>query len=49
MSVEEKFDKIAIDTSQRAGAVECSVDEYFEGLGVIIERLKEDIAAAKGF
>ena len=47
MSLEDQFDKIAQKVSSEAASVICSVDEYQDGLGLIIETLKVDIQASK--
>jgi len=47
MSVEDQFEKIASKVSSEAASVICSIEEYQDGLGLIIEILKVDIQASK--
>ncbi|MCP4878309.1 MAG: hypothetical protein GY896_22885 [Gammaproteobacteria bacterium] len=43
----KKFEDIATEVSQKASRVDCHIDDYIEGLKLIIERLQEDINAAR--
>ena len=43
----KEFFDIAEETSSKAAAVKCDIDDYIEGVKVIIERLQEDVAAGE--
>ncbi len=43
-----EFEKLADTTSDAASKIKCSAEEYVEGLDVVIQRLQDDQAAAKG-
>jgi hypothetical protein len=43
----KKFEDIADETTRLAGNIKCSLEEYVEGLDLIIERLQEEKQAAK--
>jgi hypothetical protein len=45
--VEEEFEKIAQEASEKAASVSCSVADYQDGLRGIIETLQVDIQASK--
>jgi hypothetical protein len=47
MSLDEQFEKIAQEASEKAASVTCSIGEYQDGLGLIIETLQIDIQASK--
>ncbi len=47
MSVEEEFEKVAQEASEKAASVTCSIEEYQDGLGLIIETLQIDIQASQ--
>jgi hypothetical protein len=47
MSLEEQFEKIAQEASSKAASVDCSVAEYQDGLGLIIEYMRVDIQASR--
>ena len=47
ISPEEQFEKIAQEVSSHAASVICSIGEYQDGLGLIIETLQIDIQASK--
>ncbi len=46
MSVEDQFEKIAMDASEKAADVACSVEKYQDGLRCIIETLQIDLQAS---
>ena len=46
MNVEEEFEKIAQEASEKAASVHCSVAEYQEGLRGLIDTLKVDLQAS---
>jgi hypothetical protein len=47
--VEEKFEKLGRETSEKASEIHCSKEDYIEGLKGIIETLQTDISAAEEF
>ncbi len=47
-SVEEQFEKIAMDASEKAADIACSAEVYQDGLRGIIEILQIDLQAAGG-
>ena len=44
---EDEFEELAQETSTKAASVECSPQDYRDGLRAIIERLEADIAASE--
>lgn len=46
-SVEDQFQDIAEETEAKAGAVDCTTEEYVEGLKTIIGQLKSAMSAAE--
>ena len=47
MTLEEQFEKIAQEASSKVASVDCSVAEYQDGLGLIIEYMRVDITASR--
>lgn len=47
MAAEEEFEKLIEETSERAAAIECSPDEYREGLRGLIGQCRIDIQASE--
>jgi hypothetical protein len=47
MTTSQLFEKIAMDTSNRATSVDCSVQEYQDGLLQIIELITVDLQASR--
>ncbi len=47
MSVDQEFEKIAQEVSSKAASVICSVAEYQDGLGYLIETLQVDLTASR--
>jgi len=45
--LEAKFEAIAEDTRKQADAIPCSLEDFIEGIGIIIETLRESQQAAE--
>lgn len=47
VDVEEKFEKIAKEATDRAAKVECSIADYAEGLQMILDEVSSALEAAR--